>query len=630
MSNTYGRMLRVNLTTGAIEKSQLSDAVLRKYVGASGIGARLLWDEMASGADPLGEDAKVVIATGPIGGTLCPSGGSYEVCFKAPLTGAWCQSRSGGRFGSVLRYAGYDFLLIEGSSESPVYLDIDNDKVELKPADALWGLDVEATTERLVGKRTGTDVSVAAIGPAGENGVLYAALMNDIGRAAGRGGIGAVFGGKHLKAIVARGDQQIDVDDPEALMDVVAKIEEDMKSFMFESIPLLGTAGMVTFMNGISALPTRNFSTGRFDGAASISGELLDREYNIKRRACYGCLLACGRYSEVKTGRWATPPGEGPEYETLDMFGANCCVSDLEAVLHAGQLCNVYGLDTISTGSTIAFAMECFEAGLLTLDDTEGVPLAWGSAEAVDFLVERIAKNEGVGELLAQGVKRAAEKLGPRAEEFAIHVKGMEIPAHEPRAESKLLALGYAVSPRGACHMHPNWHSIWDFGADDGMQDFGLPMPPEAPMVESYRKGEGYKFVALQGEITEILGGCIFYSWGGEGNSITPRRYAEVVKALLGWEMTAEELIEAAERSWNLKRCFNVREGFGREQDTLPARLFKPLLQGPSEDSKVEKLDEMTDGYYEALGWDKETGRPSADRLAQLGLEDVAQQLAEA
>jgi len=617
-----GELLRINLTNSKFKVEELNKEKCRKYIGCSGYSAELLYREMPAGLDPLSQESKVVLATGPLTGTLCPSGGSYEVCFKSPLTGTWCQSRSGGAFGPKLKYAGFDFVVIEGKAVDPVYLYIHNGKIEIRPAKHLWGLDVEETTETLIRELDDPDISVASIGQAGENCVLYAALINDRGRAAGRGGIGAIFGSKKLKAIVVNGNRGIKVAKPEEFKKAIEKTEEWLKKYPFESIPRLGTIGLISLNNSLGILPTKNFQRAYFEKADQISGERLDKEYQIKRRACYGCSFGCGRYTAVNSGCFSTPPMEGPEYETTCMFGALCLVSDIEAIIKANYLCNIFGLDTISTGVSIAFAMECYEKGVITEKDTDGLILKWGNAKVMVQLIEKIARKEGIGELLAQGVKRMAEQLGPKAEEMAIHVKGMEVPAHEPRSESKLMAIQYAVSPRGACHMHPNWASIWDFGKLDlGIKEFGLPWPSTDPHEESPQKGIAYRYVALEGEISEILGTCIFYAWGTENTCITPQLYAEIVSTLTGWNVTAIELLTAAERSFNLKRCFNAREGFDRKDDKLPKRFAQAIPDGPSKGIKVENLDVMLDAYYEAMGWDKKTGLPNSEKLKELGLE---------
>lgn len=627
MKGYAGKALRVDLSEGRTWAEPLLEEELRKYVGGTGYAGKVLWEEMGGGSDPLGESAVVVLATGPVTGTLCPSGGSYEVCFKSPATGAWCQSRSGGAFGPMLKYAGFDFVIIRGVAKEPAYLWIHDGVAELKPANHLWGLTVEQTTDALVSELGDPGVSVACIGPAGENKVLFAAVMNERGRAAGRGGAGAVLGSKKLKAVVVNGTGGIGVADPEGFASAVTEAENALKGYPFPGLPQLGTISLVSFFNSLGMLPTRNFRTSFFPEADRISGEVINRRFVIKRRACYGCSFGCGRYSAVRAGRWVTPPGEGPEYETVDMLGANCGISDPEVIIHLNYLCNDYGLDTISTGSVIAFAMECFEEGIISAAQAEGRQLRWGDGEAAVWLVEQITGRRGIGDVLANGVKAAAAQLGGEADRFAMHVKGLEVPGHEPRAESKLLAIQYATSPRGACHMHPNWASTWDFELDCGMKELGLPWPPEEPQTESFRKGQGYYYVAIQGEVSEVVGACVFHSWGTEGSCITPSLYARMIQALTGWPMETVDLVRAAERSWNLKRCFNVREGFGRKDDTLPPRLFEAILDGPAAGARVQALDEMLDGFYEACGWDRATGVPKAETLERLGLGFVREAL---
>ncbi len=616
-----GKLLRIDLTEEKYSVEDLDPIEVRKYIGGTGYAAKLLFQEMKGGTDPLSPEAKVVFATGALTGTLCPSGGSYEVCYRAPLTETWCQTRSGGTFGPKLKFAGFDYLVLEGKAEEWVYIYIRDGQVEIRKAAHLVGLDVEAVTDKLQREIDDPQASVAAIGQAGENGVLYACLINDRGRAAGRGGLGAVLGAKQVKAIVVNGHAGIKPAKPDAFIKSIEQAEQDIKKFPFEAIPALGIIGMLGMFSAGGLLPTRNFQTGSFDGSDGISGETLDRHYQIKRRACFGCSFACGRYSTVKSGPFATPPMDGPEYETADMFGAMCSIGHMGPVIRANYLCNTYGLDTISTGNTIAFAMECYEKGILTSQDTEGIELKFGNAEAMIATVHKIAKQEGIGKLLAKGTKRAAEQLGPAAEELAVHVKGMEVPGHEPRSESRVLGLQYAVNDRGACHIHPTWPSTWEFQVDCGMVPFGLPWPPLEVPDESKLKGTVYRYVAMQGEVSEILGTCVFYSLGVEGTCLTPTLYSELLSALTGWDVSPEELLTAAERSLNLKRCFNAREGFTRKDDRLPKRLYSEILDGPSKGNKVKSIEDMLDGYYEAMGWDIKTGVPTAARLQQLGLD---------
>jgi aldehyde:ferredoxin oxidoreductase len=624
-----GEYARVNLTTGDVTVVPIREKDIRPYVGCSGYAVKMLWDEMEAGTDPLGPDGIIIFATGPVAGTLCPSGGSYELCFKSPLTGAWCQSRSGGGFGARLKYAGYDFLMIEGKSERPVYLWVHDKKVEIRDAQHLWGHDVGHVTTVILDEIDDPDASVATIGRAGENLVRMAAVMNDRGRAAGRGGGGAVLGSKNLKAVVVNGSRDIKVADPQAFAETIVTAEEFLGRYPFEGVNQFGTPLLVGIQNAAGALPTRNFSRGQFEGVEMISGEALTDTHLLKRRACFGCTMGCGRHTIVTGGEWATPAGDGPEYETLAMFGSLMLNDDLPSILRANHLCNELGLDTVSTGSAIAFAMECYENGLLTPEQCGGHPLEWGDSRRIVQLVEDIALRRGVGDVLADGVALAAEQIGGNAADYAVHVKGMEVPAHEPRGEAKIMGLQYAVNPRGACHMHPNWGAIWDSGGFEcGMRVFGIPWPPTPKLEETgANKGLAYRFVAIQGEISEIVGACVFHSWGADDACITPDLYARILRTLTGMDIDQFELFRAADRSWVMKRAFNAREGFRREHDTLPKRLREPLPSGPSAGQSVENLDGMLDEYYEACGWDKATGLPLPETLDDLGLGDVREVL---
>jgi len=625
-----GKLLRVNLTKGKIVEEPLRSDIVENYLGCTGYAARLLWEEMPPRIDPLSPENKIIFSTGPLTGTLCPSGGSYHICFKSPLTGIWGESRSGGIFGPKLKFAGFDFVVIEGRSENPVYLRIDDGEAEIKSAEHLWGKTVHETTDALLEEIGDPGASIACIGPAGENLVRFASVMNDHDRAAGRCGGGAVLGSKNLKAVAVNGTQDIKVARPEEFLELSNEACKILEKNPYRDLYAdFGTIGLVNILNEVGALPTRNWRTSYFENANKISGETLKKKYLIKRRACFACTFGCGRYSEVRYGPWQTPPHEGPEYETADMTGAQTLLQDLEAIVRINYLCNNYGLDTISTGSSIAFAIECYERGLISDRETGGLKLNWGNAEAVVALVELIAKRENIGNILAEGVKRASEAIGRGSSEFAVHGKGLELPAHDPRSESKVLALQYAVAPRGACHMHPTWPSWWDSGGlDCGTKAFGLPWPPADKFSEvGVKKGLVTKIVQLQGTVSEILGVCIFFSHGMEENCLTPARYAAILSALTGWDIDQFKLWKIAERVYTLKRCFNVREGITKKDDMLPKRTFEPIESGPSKGRKVENLKGMLEEFYEAFEWEKETGIPTRKKLEELGLNDVVNQI---
>jgi aldehyde:ferredoxin oxidoreductase len=623
-----GEYARVNLTTREVTVVPIKEDEIRPYIGCSGYAVKMLWDELEAGVDALGPDNIAIFATGPIAGTLCPSGGSYELCFKSPLTGTWCQARSGGSFGPRLKYAGFDFLVVEGKADKPVYLWVHDKTIEVRDASHLWGRDVSSVTDEVLNDISDPEASVAVIGKAGENLVRFASVMNDRGRAAGRGGGGAVLGSKNLKAVAVNGRRDIKVARPKEFADAVRIAEDNLSRYPFEGINQIGTPILVGIQNAAGALPTKNFGMGQFDSAYDIGGEPLTDNHLLKRRACFGCPMGCGRHTAVVDGPWATPPGDGPEYETLAMFGSLLLNRNLPSIIRANHLCNELGLDTVSTGAVIAFAIECREHGLLSEAECGG-PLEWGDSARIVTLIEDIAVRRGLGDLLADGVAVAAGHVGGNAADFAVHVKGMEVPGHEPRGESKVMALQYAVSPRGACHMHPTWAAIWDSGElTCGMRVFGMPWPPTSKYEETgANKGLAYRYIAVQGEITEIVGGCVFHSHGPDDGCITPELYARLLQSLTGMDIDQFELFRAADRSWVLKRCFNVREGFRREHDTLPKKLRAPLPGGPAEGQGVFDIDGMLDEYYEACGWDKTTGIPSQTTLDALGLQDVREVL---
>ena len=621
-----GKVLRIDLTKKKIVKEELKKDFLKLYLGGTGYGARLLWDELPKGVDPLGPENKIVVTTGPLTGTLTPGSGSVEFCFKSPLTEIFGQTRAGGAFGPKLKYAGYDFIVIEGVSDKPVYINIFDEDVELRDASHIWGKTVHETTDILLEEVSNPNASVACIGPGGEKLIRYANIMIDYDRAAGRCGGGAVMGSKKLKAIVVNGDRDIEPAKPEEFYEAA---EEAIKAVGLRRADLgaLGTIGIVSSLNQTGALPSKNFQTCYFEEAEKMSGEELARKYLIKRRACFGCVIGCGRFVWVPAGKYATPPHEGAEYETADMIGIQSLMTSLEPLIRADYLCNTYGIDTISVGNTIAFAIEAFERGLITEKDTGGIRLRWGDPDAVLALLEMIIERKGIGDLLANGVRYAAEKLGRGAEEFACQVKGLEVPAHDTRGTSKSMAIQYAIgNPRGACHIEPAWSPLWDYSRlQMGLVELGLPWPPPSRFDETgVKRGQACKLIWLFGELASILGICRFPMQGEKDRNLSPQRLSKLVSTLTGWELKPADLMLISERVYNLKRCFNVREGISRKDDKLPKRLMQPLATGPTKGQSVKNLDAMLDEVYEALGWDKATGKPTKQKLEELGLKDVA------
>jgi aldehyde:ferredoxin oxidoreductase len=635
MSEWYGYMgkvLHVDLTKGETKNEKLNKDWCKLYIGQMGFGARILWEKLQPKVDPLSPDNILISSAGPLTGTLTPGSGSISYQFKSPATGAWAETRSGGSFGSKLKFAGFDLIVVKGKAEKPVYLWVHDNTCEIKSAEHLWGKTVHESTDILLQDIGEPEVSIACIGPAGEKLVRFAAIMNDYDRAAGRTGGGAVFGSKNLKAIVVSGEEEIRAANPDKFYEAALEASEVMRKYFFQGlIGGLGTIGLVNALNAAGALPTKNFATCLFPAADSVSGETLAEKYLIKRRSCFGCTIGCGRYTWVPFGHFLTPPHEGPEYETTDMIGVQSLIENIETIIRANYLCNNYGLDTISTGNVMAFAIEAFEKGLITEKDSGGLRLEWNNPEVLLTLIDQIAKREKFGDVLAEGVKRAADKIGKGAEDFAVHVKGLEVPAHDPRGESRSFVIQYAVEPRGACHMHPNWAGAYDFvPLDNGLKPHGLPWPPADKFAETgVKRGIAYKLIALHGELAEMLGVCRFYLWGAEDfglTCLTPQRLATLYSTLTGFEMDEFELMKCAERVWNLKRCFNVREGLTRKDDRLPKRLLEPIATGPTKGQVVKDLDGLLDEYYEVSGWER-TGVPTRKKLEQLGLKDVADEL---
>ena len=625
-----GKILWVDLSRMEVRERELDRELVKLYLGGTGYAARILWDMLDAKLDPLSPNNLLIAATGPLTGTLCPSSGSIEFCFKSPLTGIFGETRAGGIFGPKLKFAGYDFIAIRGRSEKPVYLHIKDGYAELRDASHLWGKNVHETTDILLRDLAEPDASVACIGQAGENQVRFASIMVDYDRAAGRCGGGTVMGAKRLKAIVVDGHGEISAAKPEEFLEAAMEAINAVKVRANKGMGRYGTLSGLINLNESGALPTRNFKTCHFEEAEKVSGQTLSEKYLIKKRACFGCPIGCGRYVQVPAGEYQTPPHEGAEYETVDMLGVQSMIGDLEAIIKAGYLCNIYGLDTISAGNVIAFAIEAYERGIITEKDTGGIKLRWGDPKVTLTLIEKIVRREGIGRLLAEGVKRISEKLGRGSEEFACHVKGLEIPAHDARGTSKSLAIQYAVgNPRGACHIEPIWAPMWDFlKVDMGLRRYGLPWPPPSRFEETgVRRGEAYRLLILFGELAGILGICRFPLQAAEEENLNLDRLSRLMTTLTGLDLKPQDLLKVSERVYNLKRCFNVREGVDRSSDRLPRRVMEPIASGPTKGVRVENLDGMLDEFYEAMGWDRETGIPSREKLKKLGLGDVAEEV---
>ena len=618
MFGLMGKILRVNLTDGKISEEEIPEEMVKKYLGGRGIASRYLFDELEPGVDPLGPENKLIFMSGLLSGTPSPSAGRFSVVAKSPLTNIWAQANSGGRWGVDLKQSGFDGIIFEGISEKPVYLVIDDGKAELRDAGAFWGKNVAETTEML--KETlGKKFNVACIGVAGEKLVKYAAIMNDIHRAAGRCGLGAVMGSKRLKAVVAKGSQKIQIANKEAFQEVSKRQYELLgEAILAAGLEGYGTNLVLDMVNVVGGLPTRNWQTGVCEYAEDVNGEALSEKVLVGTVGCFACPIKCGRNTEIKKGPYAGQKGEGPEYETVVVFGPMCDNPDMETITMANYLCNDYGMDTISCGSTISFTMECFEKGILTKEKTEGLEINFGDSEVIIDLVHKIAKREGVGDLLAEGTRIMSQRLGQGSERFAMQVKGLELPAYDSRA-AKITGLAFATANRGGDHITgyvqgPTFlASPFLVIEDSEIQDPLVENPDETRVVKE-----------LEDVLTtfDALGSCKFMGMGSDAEEIT-----DIIKAVTGWEFGVADLRKAGERIYNLERAFNVREGMTRADDTLPKRLLEdPLPEGPAE-GHVNNLEALLDPYYEFRGWDKTTGKPTPEKLRELGLEDVINQI---
>ncbi len=603
LSHGYtGTLLRINLTNRSVTREPLERRLAEQFVGGRGLASYLLYREMDPAIDALSPESKLLFGTGPLTGTGAVAGSRFVVVGKAPLTGTIACSNSGGFFGPELKFAGYDFVIFEGAAERPVYVWIDDAKVEIRPADKFWGQTPEAT-EAGVRAATSQQAKVACIGPGGEKRSLLAGVVNDRARLAARSGVGALMGSKNLKAVAVRGTGAVRLADPEAFwfaaLDVLKKIVNDPVSF--GSFRAYGTANLVNLINEMGAYPTRNFLEEVFSGAAATSGEAISEHILVKNRACFACPIACTRVSAVKDGPYQGR-GEGPEYETTWSFGALCGVADLDAIAKAHYLCGDYGLDAMSAGSTVACAMELFESGAVPESDI-GFPLRFGDAAAMVRAVTLMGERDGkFGALLADGSYRLAEHYGHP--EMFMGVKKLEMAAYSPRVFQGM-ALHYATSNRGACHVRGNTVAA---------ELYGIPkyVPPDTLEGKEELVRRPFQNSTAFVDSTGI---CLFSKF-----AITHREIVSMMAPATGLDFTFEKSIAQGDRIWNLERLFNLRAGFTAADDTLPARMLQPVPGGPRTGSRAQ-LQENLRTYYELRGWD-EAGVPTPAKLAELGLED--------
>ncbi len=608
------KIFTVDLSDRTITEEVFPEETLKQFLGGSGLAAKILYDRTDESTDPLGPKNPLIYMTGPFVGTPVPFSGRHHVTAKSPLTGIFGESDVGGRWGTALKKAGIDGLIIEGKANSPVYLFIHNRQIEFLDAQDVWGLDTYQTHDSLTAKH-GKHCQVSCIGPAGERQILLANIAHDgrSARMAGRAGLGAVMGSKNLKALVVEGDLAVPVAEKDALMAYIRSIMPKIKDNT-KGLSVLGTAVGVLGSESIGDLPLKNWKQGGWkEQAQRISGERMAETILHKRYYCGACPVGCGREVKISEGPYSGVEGAGPEYETLGMLGACCLVDDLEAVAYANELCNRFGLDTISTGSVIAFAMELYEHRMLPAEDLDGIKPEWGSAEAVIALIRKIAEQEGIGQVLGQGVKKAAEQIGGLAHEFAIHVKGLELPAHDPRSYNSL-AVGYATSNRGACHLQG---ASYFFEKTATMPEVGYNEPQDRKGVE----GKGRLNYHAQNImcLLDSLKLCKFGLYG----KLNLTDLTRFIHDVIGWNMSVAELLETGERIFTLKRLYNIRCGISRKDDTLPPRILSQPRRDEGSGDNVPPLGRMLNEYYQIRGWNDE-GIPTPETLERLRLGHLA------
>lgn len=585
----------------------LDPLFLRRLIGGRGYGAYLLYRLTDPGVKPLDPANPFILSTGPLTGT--PLAGSKFVSItKSPLTGLFLDSYSGGELAGEIKYAGYDHLVIQGRAARPVYLYVENEKIELRDAAPLWGMTTLQAEEALK-RELGQEAKILVTGPAGENAVPFACVCTDYYHQSGRGGVGAVMGSKNLKAIAVKGSRGIPIDDTAGLAQFRQYLNEKFKKSQYGALRVkYGTAYTTVSISSIGVLPTRNFQQATFEDIEKINCFTLNEKIWESNHGCLGCQAPCMNYVRARKGKIRLV---GPEYETIALLGSNVGVNDIERIAEFNELCDAYGLDTISCGNVIAFAMECFERGLIDRKTADGLDLRFGNAEAVAVLIPRIARREGLGDLLADGVKKAAQRIGRGSEHFAIHVKGMEIPGYEPRGAFPM-GLAYATATRGGCHRRAKPVEI----PKDRFQydNFGY-----AGNAEMVKKLQDFREPVHCGILCDAL---LRFCFEADMKDV-----AEMYRLVVGWEdVSPQELSLIADRIYTLTRCYNVREGIRRQDDTLPPRiLYDPLPDGPGKGKVIgdANLNRMLDEYYELRGWDKETGIPKPETIRRLDLADI-------
>ena len=617
-----GKVLRIDLTKGVSKVTELERVLARGFLGGRGFNAKRLYDEIPPGTDPLGPENNLYFATGPLVGTSFPTASRFNISAKSPQTGILGDTNAGGHFASEMKYAGYDQIVLEGRSGKPVYVHVSDDNVEFRDASHLVGRGVYETDEIIKSDLGDRRVQTAIIGPAAENGVKFAGIFANLMRAAARTGMGSVMASKGVKALVVRGTGSVSVAKPGMFEGLVEEIEDQIRGHeQYWGRRRMGTTRILLMANEAGFLPTRHYTAGTFEHAAEVSGERLAEEFNVKGRGCFACTIPCSRFYVVKSGEHAGLYGEGPEYESQGSFTSRMGNRSLETALKANDLCNRLGLDILTTAESISWVMELHERGMLTSEEVDGLDLSWGNGETILALIGKIARREGFGDLLADGTRVSAERLG-RGMDLTMQVKGLDIIMADPRG-LKGFGLGYAVASRGGDHLRSE--PFLELADDPaiGERMFGV---PDATMRLAYRgKGKLVSYFEDWNAVIDALEPCKNIMQNME--ILTFDLASKVIEATTGLQMTPAEVRGVGERIINVERAFNVREGIRRKDDTLPRRFREePLTEGASKGTVFE-LEPMIDEYYGERGWDLETGIPTAETLRRLGLDRASADL---
>jgi aldehyde:ferredoxin oxidoreductase len=617
-----GRILRINLTEKKVKIQPTEKRLMTGFLGGRGFNSKKVYDEIPKKVNPLSPQNKLMFATGPLVGTAFPLGARFNVSAKSPLTGILGDSNAGGHFAAEMKFAGYDQIIIEGKSQKPVYIFVEDQEAQIMNAEHLVEKDICETTETVRKDLKDRKIQVAVAGPAAEKRVAYAGIFVNLARPAARTGMGTVMASKNLKALALKGSGRIEIANARRFWKIIEEIEEETYVHpQYWPRRIMGTTRILMLLDKLGILPTRHFTSATFEHAAKVSGERLAREYNVKNRACFSCIVPCSRFYTIREGEHAGLCGEGPEYEALSSFTARVGNSNLNLALKAVDLANRFGLDALTTAECIAWAMELYQKGELTRKETDDLELEWGNGKAILTLIEKIAYRKGFGDLLADGVRKAAEKLG-KGKEIAFNVKGLEIIQADPRG-LKGYGLGYAVASRGADHLRSEPFIELSDDPEKGMKMFGV---PESTLRLKHKgKGKLVRYFENWCAIIDSLEVCKNLA---ENMELLPfERAAEITEAATGLLFTEKSMFEIGERIVNLERAYIVREGIRRKDDNLPTRFLKEPLPNGNSKGAIFEIKPMLDEYYNEREWNVETGIPKAEKLRKIGLGNLVDDL---